>query len=103
MSGPYDGYSVRPDAPRQQAHVYDEQRVNAAQVRDDLRAAFDRDRNTLGNDEYGAEFAKKLPGIEERIFSDLNAYITTLEDTTSGLHTTVGNYEQADQPWASGS
>ncbi|MDP9848664.1 hypothetical protein [Streptosporangium lutulentum] len=103
MSDPYGGYYVRPDAPRRQAHVYDEQRVNVTKVRDELMAAFDRDRNTLGNDEYGAELAKKLPGIEERIFSDLKAFITNLEGATSGLHTTAGNYEQAEPPWASGS
>ncbi|MEU4538716.1 hypothetical protein AB0G15_28090 [Streptosporangium sp. NPDC023825] len=103
MSGSSGGYHVRRDVLRRQAHVYDEQRVDMTQVRDDLQAAFDRDRNTLGNDEYGAELAKKLPGIEERIFSDLQAYIANLEGTISGLHTAAGNYERADQPWASGS
>ncbi|MDP9841442.1 hypothetical protein [Streptosporangium lutulentum] len=97
------GYYVHPSSLRSQTHVYDQQRIDVEQTRNDLWAAFDRDRNTLGNDEYGAELAKKLPRIEEEIFTALNAYISELEDTSSGLRTTAGNYELADQPWASGS
>ncbi|SDI24373.1 hypothetical protein SAMN05421505_14022 [Sinosporangium album] len=91
------GYYVRPDALRSQTRVYDEQHTDMEQVRDNLRAAFDRDGNTLGSDLYGAELAKKLPGIEKHIFTALDAYIKELEHTSTGLHRTADTYELADR------
>ncbi|GAA3472660.1 hypothetical protein [Nonomuraea roseola] len=92
------GYSVRWGALHRQARVYDELTYNAEEVCVELRAAFDRDRNTLGQDVYGAELAKKLPGMEADIFDALMAHIDELERVASGLNVSARNYEGADQP-----
>ncbi|MFI7638550.1 hypothetical protein [Nonomuraea sp. NPDC049400] len=92
------GYSVAWEALHLQARVYDELERNAKEARDELRAAFDRDRKTLGNDEYGAELAKNLPGIERRIFDDLKTYIDELERVASGLNVNARNYEAVERP-----
>lgn len=92
------GYYVQPDTLRRQAAVYGERERNAEEVRDALRAAFDRDRDTLGNDEYGAELAKKLPEIERAIFGDFKAHLDELGRLASGLHVNARNYEGAERP-----
>lgn len=90
------GYSVRPDALRGKARVYEELERNAKDVRDELRAAFDQDRSTLGNDMYGAELAKEMPGIEQRVFGLLKEYLDELDLVASDLHLSAGNYEWAE-------
>lgn len=95
------GYYVQQETLRRQATVYGEFERSATEARDQLRAAFDRDRNTLGNDEYGAELAKKMPEIEREIFDGLQAHIDELGGIASGLHLTARNYEQAEPPPAS--
>jgi hypothetical protein len=92
------GYHVRPATLRGQTPRYEEQRNHVEQVRDNLSAAFARDRNTLGHDEYGAGLAKKLPAIEEAVFTALQNLITELDDTSTGLHVTARAYELADRP-----
>lgn len=92
------GYYMRWDALRREARVYDELGHNAQAARDDLRAAFDRDRSTLGNDMYGAELAKALPGIERDIFDALKRHIDELERVATGLNVNARNYERAEQP-----
>ncbi|MGP3911797.1 hypothetical protein [Nonomuraea sp. 10N515B] len=92
------GYYVERKALRREARVYDELERNAKEARDELRAAFDRDRNTLGNDEYGAELAKNMPGIERGIFDALKAHMDELERLASGLNVSARNYEAAEQP-----
>ena len=47
------GYYAEFGALHREARVYDELERHAEEVRDELRAAFDRDRNTLGDDAYG--------------------------------------------------
>jgi hypothetical protein len=89
---------VRPDALSRESRVYDEQREDVEQVRADLKAAFDRDRNTLGDDAYGAELAKALPKMEADIFDALQAYIDELDGIAANLRTSAANYEQADDP-----
>lgn len=91
-------YSVHSEALRRQARVDDELAGHATSVQAALRAAFDRDRNTLGNDEYGAELAKQLPGIESGIFDALTAHICEIERAASGLHLSARNYQEAEQP-----
>ncbi|MFC5826618.1 type VII secretion target [Nonomuraea insulae] len=93
-----DGFSVEPASLRRHSAVYSDLKSNAEEARDGLRTAFDQDRNTLGNDEYGAELAKKLPGIEQSVFQALKAYIDELDDLASGLHVSSRNYEWADRP-----
>ncbi|WP_327093049.1 hypothetical protein OIE66_21110 [Nonomuraea sp. NBC_01738] len=92
------GYSVYADSLQRQARVDDELARHATTVQTTLRAAFDRDRNTLGNDEYGAELAKKLPGIESGIFDALMAHIGELERAASGLRVSARNYQGAEHP-----
>ncbi|MEQ4715228.1 hypothetical protein [Nonomuraea sp. B19D2] len=92
------GYSVAWKALHLQARVYDELERNAKETRDELRAAFDRDRKTLGNDEYGAELAKKMPEIERRIFDDLKTHIDELERLASGLNVNARNYKAVERP-----
>ncbi|GAA2684498.1 hypothetical protein GCM10010412_070900 [Nonomuraea recticatena] len=92
------GYSVRWGALHRQARVYAELTHNAEEAHVELRAAFDRDRNTLGQDMYGAELAKKLPGMEADIFAALKAHIDELERVASDLNVSARNYEGADQP-----
>ncbi|GAA3308817.1 hypothetical protein [Nonomuraea dietziae] len=70
---------------------------------DALKAAFHRDRGTLGKDMYGAELAKKMPEIEERIFSALSDYIDQLEGVATNLHANAGTYELVDRPITDGS
>lgn len=89
------GYRVDAEALRHESAVHEEQQRNAEQARDDLRAAFDRDRNTLGNDEYGAELAKQLPQIEAGLLGGLQAYVDQLAGIAGGLRATAGSYEQA--------
>ncbi|MEU6711199.1 hypothetical protein ABZ897_06920 [Nonomuraea sp. NPDC046802] len=45
------GFSVGPDSLRGHATAYDARRANADRAREALRAAFDRGRNTLGDDD----------------------------------------------------
>jgi hypothetical protein len=97
-SCPVTGYYVRPRELRRKAAVYGEFERNAQEARDELRAAFDRDKNTLGNDEYGAELAKKMPEIERGIFDALRAYIDELGRIASDLHVNARNYERAERP-----
>ncbi|MET9342336.1 hypothetical protein [Nonomuraea sp. NPDC003804] len=92
------GFSVWWESLHRQARVYDELAHNAEEVRAELRAAFDRDRNTLGDDMYGAELAKKMPEMEGGIFDALKAHIDELERVASRLNTTARNYEGAEHP-----
>ncbi|MCG5220955.1 hypothetical protein [Streptosporangium sp. KLBMP 9127] len=73
-------------------------RDNVTSARDTLRAAFDRDRRALGDDEYGAELEKKMPGIEAGIFNALQAYIDDLDGLATGLRVSAARYEQAEHP-----
>lgn len=99
MTESYEGgFDVRPAALRRVSHVYAEQWRNAVEARDLLQAAFDRDRRTLGDDEYGAELAKKLPEIESRIFTALQSHLDELDRIAAGLHVSAANYELADRP-----
>ncbi|MFG3437180.1 hypothetical protein ACGF0J_08030 [Nonomuraea sp. NPDC047897] len=95
-----NGFYVERQPLHVQARVYDEFERNAREAKDDLRAAFDRDRNTLGNDEYGAQLAKFMPEIERAIFDALKAHIEELDRVASGLNVSARNYEGADQPSA---
>ncbi|MEO3799925.1 hypothetical protein [Nonomuraea sp. B1E8] len=92
------GYSAEWAALHREARVYDELERNAKEARDDLRAAFDRDRNTLGHDMYGAELAKSLPEIERGIFDALKTYIDELEHVAWGLNVSARTYEAAERP-----
>lgn len=93
-----DGFSVRPESLRRHGNRYQDLKTNVEEARTALRAAFDRDRKTLGNDEYGAELARKLPGIEQSIEDAFKAYLGELDDLTSGLNVASRNYEAADRP-----
>ncbi|MEU1390790.1 MULTISPECIES: hypothetical protein [unclassified Nonomuraea] len=92
------GYYVQREALYREARAYELFAGNVEQVRDDLRAAFNRDRNTLGDDEYGAELAKKLPEMERGIFDVLTKFIDELEDVALGLNTSARNYKAAEPP-----
>ncbi|NRQ40801.1 hypothetical protein HII36_54705 [Nonomuraea sp. NN258] len=92
-----DGYYVEGWELRRHARVIGERQRDATDIRDELRAAFDRDRRTLGDDEYGAELAKKLPAIEAKIFDTFQSYLDELEGIMKGLHGNAGNYGQAER------
>ncbi|TDE42550.1 hypothetical protein E1295_27595 [Nonomuraea mesophila] len=92
------GYSVEWAALHREARVYDELERNAKEARDDLHAAFDRDRNTLGHDMYGAELAKSMPEIERGIFDALKTYINELDHVASGLNLNARTYERPERP-----
>ncbi|WP_433216422.1 hypothetical protein [Microtetraspora malaysiensis] len=92
------GYSVQPGALHRQSKVYNELAHSSEEVRVELRAAFDRDRNTLGADMYGAELAKKLPEMEGGIFATLKAHIDALERVASNLNVSARNYEAVEHP-----
>ncbi|KAB8196327.1 hypothetical protein FH608_006075 [Nonomuraea phyllanthi] len=94
------GYYAEFGALHREARVYDELERHAEEVRDELRAAFDRDRNTLGDDAYGAELARKLPGIERGIFDALKAHLDELERVASGLGASARTYEAPERPHA---
>ena len=98
MTESYEGgFDVRPAAQRR-GPTRRRKRRNAVEARDLLQAAFDRDRGTLGDDEYGAELAKKLPEIESRIFTALRSHLDELDRIAAGLHVSAANYELADRP-----
>ncbi|MGW2157952.1 hypothetical protein [Nonomuraea sp. NPDC001699] len=92
------GFNVRREALHREARTYELFAGNVEQVRADLRAAFNRDRNTLGDDEYGAELAKKLPEMERGIFDALTTFIDELEDVALGLNASARNYKAAEHP-----
>ncbi|WP_067143828.1 hypothetical protein [Microtetraspora malaysiensis] len=92
------GYSVQPGALHRQSKVYDELAHSAEEARVELRAAFDRDRSTLGDDMYGAELAKKLPGMEGGIFAALKTHIDALERVAANLNVSARNYEAVEHP-----
>ncbi|TDC02469.1 hypothetical protein E1267_29315 [Nonomuraea longispora] len=92
------GYSVEWAALHREARVYDELERNAKEARDGLRAAFARDRNTLGHDMYGAELARSMPAIERGIFDAFKTYIDELERVASGLNVNARAYERAERP-----
>ncbi|MEV4562508.1 type VII secretion target [Nonomuraea sp. NPDC049419] len=93
-----DGFTVRAAALRRHSGVYQELKSNAEEARTALRAAFDLDRKTLGDDMYGAELAKKLPGMEQAIEDAFKDYLDDLDGLTTGLHVSSRNYEAADRP-----
>lgn len=93
-----DGFSVRPESLRRHGSRYQDLKTNVEEAMTALRAAFDQDRKTLGNDEYGAELARQLPGIEQGIEDAFKAYLGDLDDLASGLDVTGRTYEAADRP-----
>ncbi|NUR92692.1 MAG: hypothetical protein HOY71_52205 [Nonomuraea sp.] len=97
-SGPVDGYYAAWASLVRQASVLDDLAERATAAQAELRAAFDRDRHALGNDQYGAELAKKLPAMESDIFAAISAHIAELEHTAGGLRANARNYEAAEQP-----
>lgn len=78
------------------ARFVEDEQTRIARARDTLRAAFDRDRRTLGDDQYGAELEKQLPEIENGIFDAFHAYLDALGDSADGLRVSARNYKQAD-------
>ncbi|GLW08116.1 hypothetical protein Misp01_32460 [Microtetraspora sp. NBRC 13810] len=82
---------------RRESSVMREARDGAAAVRDALRAALDRDRAALGDDQYGAELSRRLPGIEQGIFDAFDAYLGELDGTGAGLGMNAINYETAER------
>ncbi|TDD06979.1 hypothetical protein E1292_14315 [Nonomuraea deserti] len=74
----------------------EDQQTRIARARDILRAAFDRDRRTLGDDQYGAELENQLPEIENEIFDAFHAYIHALGEGADRLRVSVRNYKLAD-------
>lgn len=96
------GYSVERSALDRRAVIAGEQRDNVLQARKVLRAAFDRDRRTLGNDQYGAELEKQLPEIEAGIFDAFDVCIYGQDERAAGLRASAGGYGEADDPGGSG-
>ncbi|MGN9846088.1 hypothetical protein ACTMTI_49035 [Nonomuraea sp. H19] len=91
-----EGYFVEWEALRRESSVIRERRDGVAEAREALRQAFDRDRATLGQDAYGAELARELPGIEEGIFSAFDGYLAELDGTSEGLNTSATNYQSVE-------
>lgn len=96
MSEP--GYYVERPALRRASSVYGERYDDVKAAEEELRRAFDRDRAALGHDIYGAELAKRLPGIEEGIFGAFDSYLDDLDGTGGGLATAAANYDAVDKP-----
>lgn len=88
---------VERSALTRQAVVLREARRDVAELRDRLREAFDRDRRTLGDDDYGAELAKQLPEIEKGIFDAFQAYIDQFDTTSESLVAGVARYDSGEQ------
>lgn len=93
------GYSVRRPDLRRQAGGYAGEIERVQEIRDDLRAAFARDRRALGSDAYGAELEKNLPAIEEGIFTAFKDYLDELDGLSTGLFTNARIYDAADEAW----
>ncbi|MFI6595580.1 hypothetical protein ACIBHX_04980 [Nonomuraea sp. NPDC050536] len=90
------GYSVRWESLRRESSVLRERHGDAERAQEELKAAFDRDRGALGGDPYGAELAKKLPGIERGIFEAFDAYLKDLDDSGENLRKGSAGYEAAE-------
>lgn len=91
------GYSVEWQFLRRTGAVVRDRRDRMAEVKDALRKAFDSDRATLGNDLYGADLARRLPAIEEKIFNAFDAYLDELDGTSEDLAVNAINYEAAER------
>jgi hypothetical protein len=92
----FDGMYVERTALEGGARSAEDQQSRIARARDTLRAAFDRDRRTLGDDQYGAELEKQLPEIENGIFDAFHACLDGLGAGAGGLRVSARNYKQAD-------
>ncbi|GAB2448944.1 hypothetical protein [Streptosporangium sandarakinum] len=73
-----------------------------SRVRDTLWEAFERDRRTLGADQYGAEMEREMPRIEAAIFGSLQSHLDELDRIVTGLHLNARGYGQAEQASAVG-
>ncbi|GAA4959221.1 hypothetical protein HD597_005429 [Nonomuraea thailandensis] len=69
--------------------------------RDFLLNVFDREGNPLGQDQYGLELERKLPGIRESVFGSFDSYIEEMEYLGDGLSGNARNYEDAEDTWGS--
>ncbi|WP_157250339.1 hypothetical protein [Nonomuraea typhae] len=92
------GYTVQSGALRAEAFIVERAIDHVTEVRDTLRAAFERDRRTLGSDQYGAELEKQLPAIEDKIFELFKGYLDELDTTAGNLRANAANYERAEGP-----
>jgi hypothetical protein len=90
------GFYAEWAALRRETVAVDNERAALAEVRDTLRAAFDRDRLALGGDQYGAELAKKLPEIENGIFGGFTLCLDQLAGMSAALIKSADNYERAE-------
>ncbi|MFC4122897.1 hypothetical protein [Nonomuraea zeae] len=91
------GFHARHSALRRSSGGYAD---DAEQVRDwraELRAVFDDEGNPLGDDQYGAELAKRLPQLAGDVFGAFDAYIAELESAKTGLGGSATNYGAAEQ------
>ncbi|MFD1936565.1 MULTISPECIES: hypothetical protein [Nonomuraea] len=66
---------------------------SVAAAKRDLRAALDRDRAALGDDQYGVELHRNLPTIEREVYAAFDAYLAELDDMDTGLQANATLYE----------
>lgn len=80
---------------RRGEHAREEAEYVAA-VRDELRAVFAAEGDPLGDDQYGAEFAKTFPARRDEIFDLFKAYIDDIDGLRDGLVNGAKRYETAE-------
>ncbi|MGN9836738.1 hypothetical protein ACTMTI_01315 [Nonomuraea sp. H19] len=90
------GYHVRRSALRRSAGGYEDGADQLRQWRAELRAVLEEEGNPLGDDQYGAALAKRLPQVTDELFGAFDAYIAELDGVGSGLTDSAANYEAAE-------
>ncbi|MEV0197611.1 hypothetical protein [Nonomuraea sp. NPDC050691] len=93
---PSDGYRASGSGIRRRAEAAREEAEYARGLRDELRAAFEREGRPMGDDIYGAELNKTFPGLREAIYREFDGYIGELDGTHQDMRTSADHYGTAD-------
>ncbi|GAB2449677.1 hypothetical protein [Streptosporangium sandarakinum] len=96
MTASGDGYYAEWADLRREALQYGEERDFLRERRDELWQTFLRESPPLGNDQYGAELEKRLPGIRDALFAAFDAYIDEVGGVQERLRVNAVTYEGAE-------
>ncbi|MEU9834367.1 hypothetical protein AB0D67_22805 [Streptosporangium sp. NPDC048047] len=96
MTASGDGYYAEWADLRRRASQYGEERDFLRERRDELWQAFLRESPPLGDDQYGAELEKRLPGIMDGLFTAFDAYIDEIGGVRERLSAGAATYEGAE-------
>ncbi|WP_327087371.1 hypothetical protein OIE66_34345 [Nonomuraea sp. NBC_01738] len=69
------------------------------EIHDRLAAAFAREGNPLGDDQYGAALEKVRGSLNGDVLSGFTAYIGVVQGIRDGLRDGAGHYQGAEDGW----